>query len=114
MAETKPTYTTAQMILMIKALDPSASIVFSEYTAQWYVEARLEIGDGTILSGGSEHRSTPDEAVAAYFEHLTSTNLDQYVVSRYRGERREWRWNGAAFAEVTRDVALTSRQGSES
>jgi hypothetical protein len=95
-----------RLMLIIKALDPNASVLFSEYTHQWYVSASIEIGDGSMLTGGAEHRNTPNEAVEAFYDRLTSINLDQYVVSKYRGHRREWRWNGAAFAECTRDEAL--------
>lgn len=94
------------MMLVINALDPGASLAFSHHTGMWYVDSRISIGDGTLLNGGSEHRATPEEAVEAFFERLTTLDLDHYVVSKYCGHRREWTWNGAAFAECTRPEAL--------
>lgn len=99
-------YTPEQMMLMIKGLAPNATIAFSEYTHQWYVEASIEIGNGVLLTGGAEHRDSPAEAVRGYFQRLTSIGLDEYIVSKYSGQRREWRWNGAAFVEQTRPETL--------
>lgn len=102
-----------RLMLIIKALDPGASVLFSEYTHHWYVGASIEVGNGSVLTGGAEHRETPNEAVQAFFDRLTSIGLDEYIVSKYRGQRREWRWNGAAFAECTRDEALHRDQSRE-
>ena len=96
----------AQIMLILKALDPGASVKFSEWTGQWYVEASIEVGDGSVLTGGTEHRDSPDDAVRDYFARLTAISLDEYVATRYCGQRREWRWNGAAFAEITRREAM--------
>lgn len=92
-----------ELMLIIKALDPGASVKYSEYTRQWYVESRLSVGNGTVLTGVAEHRGTPNDAIQAFFARLTDLTLDEYVASDYHGRRREWRWNGAAFAECTRD-----------
>lgn len=95
----------SDMMLLIQSLDRGASIKFSGYTMQWYVGASIEIGDGVLLRGVAEHCDTPDEAVTAYFERLTTIGLDEYIVSSFAGKRREWRWNGATFVECTREVA---------
>lgn len=91
-----------EIMLHIKALDPRASLEFSEWTGQWYVSASVEIGDGGCLVGICEHRPTPDLALSAFLDAARGLDLDHYLVSRHYGERRHWRWNGAAFAEVTR------------
>ena len=88
-------------MLIIKALDPSASVAFSEYTNKWYVASRLEIGNGVTLTSPNEHRDSPEDAVLSYFAALTNLSAGEYVVSRYLAIRREWTWNGAAFAECT-------------
>lgn len=97
-----------EVMAIIDALDPGASLKFSKWTGKWYVAANLEIGDGTILRGITEHHDTPHDAIQAFFSVLTNLSLDEYVASTYCGQRREWRWNGAAFAEVTRHEALTN------
>lgn len=93
-------------MLMLQALDPSARLNFSSHTAKWYVDTRLEVGDGATLCGVAEHRASPAEAVEATLGSLQGIEDDQYVVSKFRGHRREWRWNGVAFAECTREEAM--------
>ena len=93
-----------QNMLQIKSLDKDASLCFSEYTHNWYVLANIEKGGGGVLSGIVEHESTPEGAVDSYFHHLTTVDLDHYlVVKSYDNKaRRHYRWNGAAFAEIPR------------
>lgn len=86
-------------MLLIQTLDPNAHIGFSDITGQWYVSAHIEIGGDGFLSGGTEHRDTPEDAVRAYLAHLTSIDLGRYLVTKFDGQRRHWRWNGAAFRE---------------
>jgi hypothetical protein len=88
---------TNQAMLLIKSLDTNAHLGYSEWTGQWYVSARIDIGGDGVLRGGSEHRNTPDEAVSAYLSWLTDVDVDHYLVTS--NPRRHWRWNGAAFAE---------------
>jgi hypothetical protein len=89
-------------MLIIRALAEDAKLLFSEYTKKWYVSAGASIGDGVMLRGIVEHRETPAEAVEAYMQRVRRLNLDEYIATEFRGHRREWRWNGAAFAECTR------------
>lgn len=96
----------ARVMLLIKTVDPDASLKLSEYTGKWYIEARIEVGDGAILRGCTEHRDTPGEAVLAYFDNLRMLKVDEYIVGRYLDQRREYRWNGAAFVEQTRPEAM--------
>ena len=98
-----------EVMAHLLALSPGACVKFSEWTGKWYVEASIEVGDGSILEGGTEHCDTPHEAIQAYFRRLTSVPLDKYIATRYRSQRREWRWNGAAFVEITREEALCPR-----
>lgn len=97
---------TDREMLAILALDPDASLLFSTMTHLWYVSARVYISDGAIESGVTEHRETPQAAVAQFFTRLTSLSLDEWVNSTYKGKRREWRWNGTAFAECTRPLVF--------
>jgi hypothetical protein len=91
-----------RLMLTIQALDHFAHLDFSSYTGRWYVSANVEVGNGAFLTGITEHRGDPYEAVRAFFERLTSVPQDEYLVTKYCGHRREWRWNGAAFQECTR------------
>lgn len=93
-------------MLVLKALDPGADLKLSEYTGKWYVSTCLEIGNGVILSGVAEHEATPERAVAATLARLQSVTAGCYVASKYAGKRREYRWNGGAFAECTREEAM--------
>lgn len=91
-------------MLLIKALAPSASLQLSTFTRKWYVDARIEISDGCMLSGVTEHRDTPDLAVLAFINTLMAIDSNQFdrciVANAMVGERRQYVWNGAAFAEV--------------
>lgn len=89
-----------QKMLQIKSLDRDASVEFSTYTHRWYVSARIEIGDGTMLTGISRHSDYPEEAVNNYFHALTTLNDLHYLVTGYDKNLRLWKWNGAAFAEL--------------
>lgn len=90
-------------MLLIKSLDNSAHLELSEWTGKWFVSARIEVSDGVILRGLVEHRDTPDEAVFALLDKLRGIDMSKHgerLVSRaYSDERREYRWNGAAFVE---------------
>lgn len=94
-------------MLSLLAIDPNTSLKLSRYTGHWYIDSNISIGNGVILAGVAEHRSDPDIAIRAVFQKLTSLDLDHFIVTTYRGKRREWRWNGAAFAECTRTEALS-------
>lgn len=88
-------------MLLIKSLDPGAVLTFSEYTNGWYVQARIDIGDGVMLGGVIEHRPTPDAAVDAFIVRITAVEAPEYVAVRANyDDRRNVRWNGAAFVDV--------------
>lgn len=97
--------TPAEAMLIIKALDNDACLRFSDLTYQWYVDASIEIGNGVTLSTASEHCADADAAVLAFFARITSLAIDEYLVSRHFGQRRQWRWNGGAFVECTQSRA---------
>ena len=106
----QPPYSPSKIMLMLKAMSRDVHVGYSEYTQKWYVSARhLEIGDGVLLSCGSEHRDTPELAIQAFFDRLTSIGPDKYIVGDYLGQRREYQWNGATFAEVTRSEVLAEQ-----
>lgn len=103
-----------RQMLVIKSLDPSASLGLSEVTGRWYVSARIEIGgDGMLRSIGS-HADSPQVVVAEYFDALVRAGENypkQVLVTNAYSNRREWRWNGAAFAEVPQDLPSPPCQG---
>lgn len=90
-----------QSMLQILALSPRASVCFSTYTRQWYVAApELDLTDGTMLHSVAPHRDTPSEAVLALIGELQAEQDDKVIACNVGGQRRHYRWNGAAFAEV--------------
>lgn len=96
-----------EAMLTILSLDRDASLLLSPWTRQWYIQARIEVGDGVSLTGICEHRDSPEEAVFAYLDALKEVDqgdFDHFLVSNAmnREKRRHWRWNGAAFTEVPR------------
>jgi hypothetical protein len=95
-------YNAQEKMLHIKALDSEASVQLSEWTHCWYVSARIDVGGSGTLEGITEHRSLLSAAVGAFFDKLTSLPVDRFLVTNHQGQRREWRWNGSAFAECTR------------
>lgn len=103
---------TTHEMLLIKSIDPDASLRLSEWTRRWYVEAKIEVSDGAVLSGITEHRDSPDEAVAAYLERLREVNQndsDHVLAARVAGDRRHFRWNGAAFVSEPLDRFVGAR-----
>lgn len=98
-------------MLHIKALDPDASVRFSEWTGKWYVAADIDISDGAVIGGITEHRDGPERAVTDFLARLTQVgydDLDHVLVTRANNnDRRHWRWNGAAFVI---DSAWSSRR----
>ena len=88
-------------MLMIKGLDRNAHLEFSDVTGKWYVSARLEICGNGVLCGITEHRATPQQAVEAFLERLQTVEYPLRICANaYTKNHREWRWNGAAFAET--------------
>lgn len=102
--------TVERAMLAIKTLDKDAFILLSEYTGLWYIGAKINVSDGIMMRGLTEHRSTPEQAVMAFLDALSSISLDEVVVAEPAGERREYRWNGAAFAEQYGDIRKRARE----
>lgn len=90
--------TTRQMFL-IKSIDRDAHLALSEWTQGWFVASGIWICDGVIEHGITEHRDTPDEAVAAFLEVLCNVPHGKSIRTGPHDAVRHWRWNGAAFAE---------------
>jgi hypothetical protein len=99
---------TGRQMLMILALDPNAHLRFSTHTDSWYVSAEIEISDHIIISSVTRHDESPDGAVAEFFEAITNVGDSRVLVTHALSKRREWRWNGAAFAELPREEARAS------
>lgn len=89
-----------QTMLTIKSIDPSAHVEFSEYTLKWFVSSRIHVGDGAMLTGITEHHDRPDAAVMMFFGRLKTIDAEEYLAVGDGDRRRNYRWNGAAFAEV--------------
>ncbi len=88
---------------MLKSIAPYGefSVKYSEYTNQWYVEVSIDVSDGTMLSGGTEHVDAIEEAVPAYLDYLKAVEHPKRIITRMGDVRHAWRWNGAAFALVS-------------
>lgn len=100
-----------QNMLLIKSLDPGAKLAYSEYTDKFYVSSSIEISNGYILSGTTEHREGKEQAVNAFLDRLKNLKEDEFIVTRYKGKyRREYKWNGAGFQECTRDWVLEAQR----
>jgi hypothetical protein len=96
---------TEQMALIME-LDAMACVRFSRHTGKWYVAATLEISDGCFLTGVTEHRHTPERAVAAYLERIQSVAEGERVVAgAYTLARKEWRWDGIRWRQEVRSPA---------
>lgn len=93
---------------LITALDRNACVRLSPYTGKWYVEAKIDIGDGVILTGIAEHEDSIHLAVKKYLERLINIKPEEYIATQYEGQRREYRWNGSAFVECTRPEVLNA------
>lgn len=95
--------TTAERMLALLALDSSAHLAFSATTGKWYIDTRCEISNGHgLLTSVVEHGETSDDAVLATYEKLLLVQPPCYIVSAHFGQQRRcYRWNGGAFAEVT-------------
>lgn len=101
-----------EAMLLIKTMDNGAMLKLSEWTGKWYVEAQVEVSDGVVLSGVTEHEDSPEQAVHAYLARLAEVDVNDFgrvlVTRAYAGdERRHWRWNGAAFANEPLDAFKT-------
>jgi len=93
-------------IAILQSIDATAHLAYSQYTDKFYVASRIEIGDGFLLTGGTEHREEKKDAVEALLEKLKAVVEPGYVVGSYMDQRREYRWNGHTFAECTRQAAM--------
>ena len=90
-----------EQMLMIKSIDRDAHLNFSEYTKKWYVVSRIEEKDDCLLTGLTEHADTPEHAVNQFLVMLQNIDKAHYLVAdSYGDNRRMYRWNGVAFAEV--------------
>lgn len=90
-----------KQMLMIKSIDPGASLEFSDFTEAWFVNSSIWIYDDGALQGFSEHEETPELAVSVFLDKIKAVQGDEYLVTGFSTDsRRHYRWNGVAFAEV--------------
>ena len=98
----------AQEMLTILSLDPSASLVYSQYTDKWFVSARIEIANGATLQGMCEHSPTVHQAINDFLNRLKQvgntpeTRYKEALKAHPDGEPHYYIWNGAAFALTQR------------
>lgn len=80
------------------------SIEWSTYTGQFWINSGLYEGDGVMLAGITEHRSTPEQTLVAFFDRLRDVAEPNFIVTNDtdRDKRKHWRWNGVCFQEVPR------------
>ena len=89
--------------LHLQVLDRAWSLGYSEHTHQFYVSLDAQIGGDGLLCSVTEHRDTPEQAIDAAFKRLAAVSAPNYIVTdAFQGDRKHWRWNGAAFVEVPR------------
>ncbi len=94
-----------EKMLLIQSLDPEASVKVDN-RGYHYVSARIQTGgDGFLSPVGTTERSD-HMAILRYVTEITSLPRGKFLVTHYKGHRREWQWNGAAFAECTSDDVL--------
>lgn len=88
-------------MLIVQALDPHARCIYYEGSpGRFVVRSKIEISDGHIISSTGPSADTPDEAYSLLLAELTAVAAPKYVVTHLEGARRQYRWNGAAFAEI--------------
>lgn len=92
-----------EMFAALDALDGDARICYSPYSRQVYLTLpHLEIGDGYVLRGPTEHRDTFEEAIRAYWTCVTDLALGEYLVlhSMDPARRKHVRWNGYMWQDL--------------
>lgn len=94
--------TAYQKLAALTALDADTALVFSKYTGQVFVTMpNVEIGDGCVLSGFTEHRDTFEEAIDAVWQRLTTLPLEEHLVYRAMSDQRKhFRWNGYMWQDL--------------
>lgn len=72
------------------------------YPGNWFVaQPGVEMKNMGLLRGVSGNGPSPQEAVEAHWEELTSPPPGQYiVVGAYRANRRAVRWSGHMWSDV--------------
>lgn len=96
-----------QAMLMLHSIDESAKLAMVRHVTtgeiRWYVASRIEIADDHFLRGVAPHAHTPYEAVSAMLGELQTVTRAgaRRIVLNARHDRREYYWNGVAFAELS-------------
>lgn len=89
-----------QKLAALQCLGPVALKMRSP--GNWYVEARAEIKQGSILAGAYGNGATPELAVLDHWrQFVDELPHGHYIVTdAYRTERRAVRWAGFMWQEV--------------
>lgn len=97
---------TDQKMLLIQSLDPKVEVKLTD-TGMHYVNSSIKVSDGEETGIVVRRSERSDHmAIGAFLEEITNIPHHQFLVTSYKDRRREWRWNGAAFAECTSDEAM--------
>ncbi len=73
---------------------PEYDVLYSSWTGQHYVSAKVRVGDGHMLTSMVEHRPTPQQAMIAFAEALEAVRHPKYLVTDAGSERRNhWRFD---------------------
>ena len=77
-------------------------IFHSDVTKMYYVsQLHVEIGNGYLLEGVAEHKSTPEEAITAYFHRLTHLKPNETIIVDACGvNRKEYLYIKKRFTEI--------------
>jgi hypothetical protein len=92
------------------SLGSQLSVDYSPYTGKWFATVQgMDLSDGLIMTGMTEHMPTPEEAVIALFDRLVEeatwsipfvqVREKRITVLTHEG-RRAFCWNGVAFYSV--------------
>lgn len=91
-----------QMMAAMKSLGAHRCCLdFSDWTGKWYMSFSIDVSDGCIRKGVTEHRENPTEAVIAMWIRVTTIGANEHLVV-YRGnDKPDWRgrWNGYMWEE---------------
>jgi len=84
-------YSFGDMALKLNRISNPIEILFSHVSKMFYVtQSQIEIKEGGFLISPTCHRSTPNEALAAYFERLRAGRI---IYGAYTTGRKEFRFN---------------------
>jgi hypothetical protein len=100
--------TTQQKALALDALCGKELSICLDCKGQWFVSMpHVEVKCGSTLhSSTGEHCTTPEAAIEASFDFLTTLPDDKYIVFKAYGKeaRRAYKWNGFMWNEIKENL----------